>query len=74
MSTAANARTGTADRQPATGNPTKGRWGLVVAALLLQLSLGAVYAWSVFSSALQKAEPWQLSKPEATCRSRSPSG
>ncbi|SDR69205.1 MFS transporter, OFA family, oxalate/formate antiporter [Friedmanniella luteola] len=63
MSTAANAgtRTGTAG-----DNPTKGRWGLVIAALLLQLSLGAVYAWSVFSSALQKAEPWQLSKPEAT--------
>ena len=47
-------------------NPTKGRWGLVVAALLLQLALGAVYAWSVFSSALQKAEPFRLTKPEAT--------
>ena len=59
MSTAANP-------SATTGNPTKGRWGLVVAALLLQLSLGAVYAWSVFSSALQKAEPFKLSKPEAT--------
>jgi OFA family oxalate/formate antiporter-like MFS transporter len=49
-----------------TDNPTKGRWGLVIAALLLQLSLGAVYAWSVFSSALQKAESWQLSKSIAT--------
>ena len=65
MSTAANAGTGTGTAA-GNGNPTKGRWGLVVAALLLQLSLGAVYAWSVFSSALQKAEPWQLSKPEAT--------
>jgi OFA family oxalate/formate antiporter-like MFS transporter len=64
MSTSANAATGTGTT--AGDNPTKGRWGLVIAALLLQLSLGAVYAWSVFSSALQKAESWQLSKPEAT--------
>jgi OFA family oxalate/formate antiporter-like MFS transporter len=49
-----------------TDNPTKGRWGLVAAALLLQLSIGAVYAWSVFSKALQSAEPFQLSKVEAT--------
>ena len=62
MSTAARTGTAAADQ----GNPTKGRWGLVIAALLLQLSLGAVYAWSVFGSALQKAESWQLSKPEAT--------
>ena len=47
-------------------NPTKGRWGLVAAALLLQLSIGAVYAWSVFSKALQGAEPFKLSKVEAT--------
>ncbi len=48
------------------GNPTRGRWGIVVAALLMQLSLGAVYAWSVFSSALQKAAAFKLTKPEAT--------
>jgi len=29
-------------------SPTKGRWWLVVSALLLQFSIGAVYAWSVF--------------------------
>ena len=57
----------TATQPPTTsGNPTRGRWGLVVAALLMQLSLGAVYAWSVFSSALQKASAFKLSKPEAT--------
>lgn len=57
----------TATTPPTTsGNPTRGRWGLVVAALLMQLSLGAVYAWSVFGSALQKASAFQLSKPEAT--------
>src|SRR5918997_1125248 len=47
-------------------NPTKGRWGLVAAGLLLQLSIGAVYAWSVFSSALQKSPVFGLSKVEAT--------
>ena len=58
MTTAAAATSG--------ANPTKGRWGLVAAAILLQLSIGGVYAWSVFSKALQTAEPFQLSKVEAT--------
>jgi OFA family oxalate/formate antiporter-like MFS transporter len=35
------------------GNPTRGRLGLVVAAVLVQLALGAVYAWSVFNKPLQ---------------------
>jgi OFA family oxalate/formate antiporter-like MFS transporter len=39
---------------------------LVAAGLLLQFSIGAVYAWSVFSKALQEAEPYQLSKVEAS--------
>lgn len=47
-------------------NPTKGRWLLVAAALLLQFSIGAVYAWSVFSGALEKAAAFQLSKVEAS--------
>lgn len=49
--------------------PTKSRWLLVAAALLLQFSIGAVYAWSVFSSALQDedaAPAWGLSKVEAS--------
>jgi OFA family oxalate/formate antiporter-like MFS transporter len=41
------------------------RWLLVAAGLLLQFSIGAVYAWSVFGGALEKAEPWQLSKVRA---------
>ncbi|HEY5247317.1 MAG TPA: OFA family MFS transporter [Dermatophilaceae bacterium] len=45
---------------------TRGRWWLVAAALLLQFSIGAVYAWSVFSKALSVAEPFQLSKLEAS--------
>jgi MFS transporter, OFA family, oxalate/formate antiporter len=44
---------------------TNKRWGLVAAALLLQFSIGAVYAWSVFSKALQGASAFQLSKVEA---------
>ena len=56
----------TTGTQAASANPTKGRWGLVAAALLLQFSTGGVYAWSVFSKALQSAEPFQLSKVEST--------
>jgi OFA family oxalate/formate antiporter-like MFS transporter len=49
-----------------TDNPTRGRWGLVVAAVLLQLALGAVYAWSVFSKALQATgNDFSLSKSQA---------
>src|SRR5919198_2684942 len=48
------------------GNPTKGRWLLAGAAVLLQLALGAVYAWSVFSKALQSEDSaFALSKSEA---------
>jgi MFS transporter, OFA family, oxalate/formate antiporter len=47
------------------GDPTRGRWLLVAAALLLQFSIGAVYAWSVFSAQLTKPESFGYSKPEA---------
>src|SRR3954447_2353578 len=56
-----------AGRTGTTGeDPTKGRWFLVAAALLLQFAIGAVYAWSVFSKALQAAPPFQLSKLQAS--------
>ncbi|WP_110181858.1 OFA family MFS transporter [Nocardioides solisilvae] len=42
------------------------RWLLVGAGLLLQFSIGAVYAWSVFGGALENAESWQLSKVQAS--------
>jgi OFA family oxalate/formate antiporter-like MFS transporter len=45
-------------------DPTRGRWWLVAAALLLQFSIGAVYAWSVFSKALGLAPPFHLTKVE----------
>jgi MFS transporter, OFA family, oxalate/formate antiporter len=42
------------------------RWFIAGAGVLLQLALGAVYAWSVFSKALQKDESaFDLSKSEA---------
>lgn len=41
------------------------RWGIVAAALLLQFSIGAVYAWSVFSKALQHSSAFSLTKTEA---------
>ena len=47
-------------------DPTRGRWLLVAAALLLQFSIGAVYAWSVFAKALKEAGPFQLSTLEAS--------
>jgi OFA family oxalate/formate antiporter-like MFS transporter len=47
-------------------NPVRGRWLIAAAGVLLQLALGAVYAWSVFSKALQKPESaFALSKAEA---------
>jgi MFS transporter, OFA family, oxalate/formate antiporter len=42
------------------------RWVLVAAGLLLQFSIGAVYAWSVFGGALEEADSWNLSKVEAS--------
>ena len=46
--------------------PSGFRWWLVAAALLLQFSIGAVYAWSVFGGALEEADAWQLSKLKAS--------
>jgi OFA family oxalate/formate antiporter-like MFS transporter len=59
--------TGTTRTGAAGGSdPTKGRWLLVGAALLLQFSIGAVYAWSVFAKALKDAEPFKLSSVESS--------
>jgi MFS transporter, OFA family, oxalate/formate antiporter len=43
-------------------NPTRGRWWIVVAAVLVQLTLGAVYAWSVFNKPLQDQFGWSRSE------------
>ena len=47
-------------------NPTRGRWWIVIAALLLQFSIGAVYAWSVFSTALKRPDAMGLTNQEAS--------
>jgi OFA family oxalate/formate antiporter-like MFS transporter len=46
--------------------PGAGRWLLVGGALLLQFSIGAVYAWSVFASALRQASAFDLSRVQAS--------
>ncbi|MCW2501750.1 MAG: transporter [Actinomycetia bacterium] len=42
--------------------PTRGRWYIVIAAVLVQLALGAVYAWSVFNKPLQAEFGWSKSE------------
>jgi OFA family oxalate/formate antiporter-like MFS transporter len=46
--------------------PTGFRWLLVAAALLLQFSIGAVYAWSTFAKALKEAPAFSLTTVEAS--------
>ena len=41
-----------------TDSPTKGRWLLAGAAILVQLALGAVYAWSVFVNPFIEQMGW----------------
>jgi len=43
---------------------TSNRWLIAVAGVLMQLSLGAIYAWSVFRIPLTKAYGWTI--PEVT--------
>lgn len=38
-------------------NPTAGRWTVVAGALVIQISLGAVFVWSVFQTPLRLAFP-----------------
>jgi MFS transporter, OFA family, oxalate/formate antiporter len=49
-----------------TTTPGANRWLLVAAALLLQFSIGAVYAWSVFSKALKDSPDFHLTTLEAS--------
>jgi OFA family oxalate/formate antiporter-like MFS transporter len=42
------------------------RWLIAAAAVLMQLCLGAVYAWSVFIKPLAKTQPWSLVQISAT--------
>ncbi|MGN6300395.1 MAG: L-lactate MFS transporter [Angustibacter sp.] len=54
----------TAGQPPATTSGN--RWVILVAAVLVQLAIGAVYAWSVFSKALQADGAFGWSKAQAT--------
>ena len=42
------------------------RWGIAVAGVLLQVALGAVYAWSVFRAPLTKQFGWSISEVTLT--------
>jgi MFS transporter, OFA family, oxalate/formate antiporter len=50
------------ERTPGGRPPTAGRWWIAVAAVLVQLALGAVYAWSVFNKPLQAEFGWSKSE------------
>jgi hypothetical protein len=42
------------------------RWSIAVAGVLLQVALGAVYAWSVFRAPLTKQFGWSISEVTLT--------
>jgi OFA family oxalate/formate antiporter-like MFS transporter len=42
------------------------RWGIAIAGVLLQMALGAVYAWSVFRVPLAKQFKWSISEVTLT--------
>jgi OFA family oxalate/formate antiporter-like MFS transporter len=42
------------------------RWGIALAGILMQMALGAVYAWSVFRTPLVKAFHWSISQVTLT--------
>ncbi len=42
------------------------RWGIAVAGFLMQVALGAVYAWSVFRIPLSKAYGWSIAQVTLT--------
>src|SRR5689334_19912568 len=41
---------------------TTNRWGIAAAGVIIQIALGAVYAWSVFRIPLTKAFGWTISQ------------
>src|ERR1041384_8137738 len=43
-----------------------GRWGIAVAGVIMQIALGAVYAWSVFRIPLTKTFGWTISQVTLT--------
>jgi OFA family oxalate/formate antiporter-like MFS transporter len=49
----------------ATSGRTHNRWVILVCAILVQLAIGSVYAWSVFAKALQEPDAFGWSKAKA---------
>lgn len=38
------------------------RWGIALASFLMQVALGAVYAWSVFRNLITKRVGWSIAQ------------
>ena len=55
----------TPSEQGTTSTGVPNRWLILVAAVLVQLAIGAVYAWSVFGKAMQAQEAFGWSKSRA---------
>ena len=55
-------------QEPATANRSmdSARWGIAVAAIVMQLALGAVYAWSVFVKPLKDLNHWSTTEVSLT--------
>ena len=62
MATSVGGAAGSAPEARAGRSAPGGRWGIAVAAVLVQLALGAVYAWSVFNKPLQAEFGWSKSE------------
>ncbi|GGM89853.1 oxalate:formate antiporter [Terrabacter tumescens] len=52
-------------RNDSTASPGGNRWVILVCAVLVQLAIGSVYAWSVFAKALQSDAAFGWSKSKA---------
>ena len=53
-------------RNDSTASPGGNRWLILVAGVLVQLAIGAVYAWSVFAKAIQSHDAFGWSKAQAS--------
>src|ERR1700757_5403487 len=60
-----SARPDELDRAAAVENRPN-RWGIAAAGVVMQIALGAVYAWSVFRIPLTKAFGWTISQVTLT--------
>jgi OFA family oxalate/formate antiporter-like MFS transporter len=54
----------TPNRKTVTSNDLPNRWGIAIAGIVMQIALGAVYAWSVFGILLSKTFGWTI--PQVT--------